>query len=373
MKILLIALGIYSRLGGLEMYVRRVVRCLSELKGEAVSETSVVSLWDEASHAIHVPPHVTFLPGYSAKLKTAACFLRQVQVMQPDVILYDHVMLCPLAVPARAISRGSRQILFVYGTEVWDKPEFRKVPTAERLSVRRCIDQVVSISDFTAVHMAKAFKLPSERFRLLPCAVDLNGTASQAGTAATPRRPGTLLTVSRMGLEDRYKGIDKVILAMPLILAAFPQTWYVVVGDGALRPELMALAARTGVASRVRFLGRVDDAHLQEAYASADVFLMPSTGEGFGIVFLEAWKHRLPVICGNRDASAEVVTDGVNGLTVDPEDSRAIAEAAIRLLSDRELAHSLGRQGLQTLLGRYTHERFRARFGEILTERRPQC
>jgi phosphatidylinositol alpha-1,6-mannosyltransferase len=353
--------------------MRRVVRCLSELNGEVVSGTSVVSLWDEAPDASSVPPHVTFFPGYSAKLKTAACFLRQVQVMQPDAIIYDHVMLCPMAVPAHVISRGSRQILFVYGTEVWDKPEFRKVPTAEMLSVRRCIDQVVSISDFTAVQMAKAFKLPTERFRLLPCAVDLNSTALQDGTDATPQRPGTLLTVSRMGLEDRYKGIDKVILAMPQVLAAFPQTRYVVVGDGALRPELMALAAKTGVASRVRFLGRLDDAQLQEAYASADVFLMPSTGEGFGIVFLEAWKHRLPVICGNRDASAEVVTDGVNGLTVNPGDSRAVAEAAMRLLSDHDLAHRLGKQGFQTLAGRYTHERFRTRLTEILTECSPGC
>ncbi len=114
------------------------------------------------------------------------------------------------------------------------------------LSVRRCIDQVVSISDFTAVQMAKVFKLPTKRFSLLPCAVDLNSTALQVGTAAKPQRPGTLLTVSRMGLEDRYKGIDKVISAMPQILAAFPQTRYVVVGDGALRPETDGVGSEDG-------------------------------------------------------------------------------------------------------------------------------
>jgi glycosyltransferase involved in cell wall biosynthesis len=94
--------------------------------------------------------------------------------------------------------------------------------------------------------------------------------------------------------------------------------------------------------------------------------VMPSTGEGFGIVYLEAWKHGLPVVVGNQDASAEVVTHGVNGLCVNPASVEEIAEALIGLLKDPKTVARMGRQGYRTMLERYTHDHFRNRLWQIL-------
>ena len=370
MTAVMITLGIYSRTGGIEAYNRRIVRCLAEMSGKALRESHVTSLWDEPPDAASVPARVGFFPGSSNKFRTAAHFLQRVRTMRPDVVLYGHVMLTPLAVLARTMSRRSRQVLFVYGTDVWGDPDYRNVPPYEIAAVRRCVDQVVTISGFTAVRMARTFRLPESRFSFLPCAVDLRNGDSAKAASRTNRQPGTLLTVSRMGTKDRYKGIDRVILALPQILRAIPRARYLVVGEGPLKPELMALAERTGVSNRVEFLGHLDDAQLEETYASSDVFLMPSTGEGFGIVFLEAWKHRLPVICGNRDASSEVVTNNLNGLTVEPNEVRQIADAAIRLLSDEPLAASLGENGYRTLIEKYSHAAFRTRLEAILLDQR---
>jgi len=242
------------------------------------------------------------------------------------------------------------------------------VPLLEIAAVRSCVDLVVSVSAFTAKRMARTFRLPARRFVILPNAVDL-ANVPERDVPGEPHRSGrTLLTVSRLGAADRYKGIDRVIRAMPEILKAVPQARYRVVGHGPLRAELEQLAARTGVADKVEFLGHVDDAQLNRCYSSADVMVLPSTGEGFGIVFLEAWRHRMPVICGDVDASSEVVTNFVNGLTVDPHDIRQIAGAAIRLLSDRTLARRLGDCGHETVTTRYTHAAFSARLAGILAE-----
>ena len=153
---------------------------------------------------------------------------------------------------------------------------------------------------------------------------------------------------------------------MPLILARVPEACYDLVGEGALRPELERLAEQVGVRDRVRFHGYVDDRQLERIYQSADLLVMPSTGEGFGIVYLEAWKHGLPVVAGNQDASAEVVTDGRNGLCVDPYSVEQIAGAVVALLTDPERAAAMGREGYRTVSGAYTHAHFRGNLWRIL-------
>ena len=96
--------------------------------------------------------------------------------------------------------------------------------------------------------------------------------------------------------------------------------------------------------------------------------MLPSVGEGFGIVFLEAWKHRLPVVAGNKDASAEVVTHSHNGLCVDPDSPQELAEAVTGLLRNPKRAERMGGAGYETVLERYTHAHFRQRLWEILRD-----
>ena len=100
------------------------------------------------------------------------------------------------------------------------------------------------------------------------------------------------------------------------------------------------------------FLGRVDDAERDRWLDRAQVFCMPSRlppegtgGEGFGIVYLEAGAHGLPVIGGRVAGALDAVVDGRTGLLVDPVDHLAVAAAAIELLSNRSLAQRLGTQG----------------------------
>ena len=129
-----------------------------------------------------------------------------------------------------------------------------------------------------------------------------------------------LLTVGRMASCERYKGHDHVIAAIPDLVRRGLDTVYLIIGESVDRARLEGIARKVGVAERVRFLGAVDQERLVAAYRMADLFLMPSAGEGFGIAFLEAMASGTPAlgfdVAGARDALAE----GELGTTVREED-----------------------------------------------------
>src|SRR5262249_39580498 len=131
----------------------------------------------------------------------------------------------------------------------------------------------------------------------------------------------------RLAAVDRYKGHDRVIRVLPRVLAEHPDTIYLVVGDGDDRPRLEALAEECGVRSHVIFTGPVDAAELPAHYRLADMLVMPSTGEGFGIVYLEALASGMHAIGGNRDGSVDPLADGVLGPVVDPDSDEELAAA----------------------------------------------
>ena len=134
---------------------------------------------------------------------------------------------------------------------------------------------------------------------------------------------------------ERYKGHDRLIAALPGILASVPDAAYLIVGAGDDRPRLAHLAAETGVADRVVLAGQVRHAELADHFALAHVFAMPSTGEGFGIAYLEAAASGLPVIAGNADGSADALADGRIGRLVDPLAVDEIEAAVVDALEGR--------------------------------------
>ncbi|HKV61111.1 MAG TPA: glycosyltransferase family 4 protein [Candidatus Acidoferrum sp.] len=360
MKVLFCALGIYSSVGGIQRFNQRVVTCLAELRSAFVTKPTVLVLWDEPRDRCKPPKGVKYLPCARHKVYMLLRFVWTVLRERPDVIVYGHTLLGPMAIIARLLVPRTQQALFVHGVEVWGRPKL-----FERKIVERFMHCIVSVSQFTAVKMRQAYGLDSNKFFVLPNAIDLklNGQMKRPVETAFQGKH-RLLTVAR--LEDRYKGHDKVISSMLVILARFPETHYYIVGDGPLVEELRMHAEKAGVAANVHFLGYVDDSMLDAVYQNCDIFILPSKGEGFGIVFLEAWEHRLPVIAGNQDGSAEVIQDGVNGLLVCPDRLEEISAAVVGLLADSSRRLSLGEAGYKSLSCKHTHVHFRERLADAL-------
>jgi glycosyltransferase involved in cell wall biosynthesis len=185
------------------------------------------------------------------------------------------------------------------------------------------------------------------------------------GDRAKPVDP-IVLTVTRLSAAEPYKNVDQVIRATARLAAEIPSITLEIVGEGDARQGLERLALKEGVRERVRFLGRLSDEELAAAYARASIFALPSTREGFGIAYLEAWQRRLPVVGSTEGAAPEVITDGVDGLLVPGGDVPATVDALRALIRDPELRNRLGAAGHAKTTAQYSGTAFRQNLSEIL-------
>lgn len=154
-----------------------------------------------------------------------------------------------------------------------------------------------------------------------------------------------LLTTARLVAK---KNVDGVLRALSKVIGQVPDVLYLVVGEGEQREQLEALCSELGLCCYVHLLGYVENSQLPALYCASDLFVMPTKSvESFGISFLEANACGKPVIGGWSGGTADAIVDGETGLLVDPHNVDEIAAAIVRLLTDRELARQLGKNGRQ--------------------------
>jgi len=258
------------------------------------------------------------------------------------------------------LSKFSRAkfVTFIYGIDAWEvlSPTRRRALCAS--------DCIISISKFTAKRAADVNGIPLDKVHILHNCLDPQ--FQPQSTLMSENAPLSLLTVARMSLSEQYKGHDVVIRALPQLLQKFPDLVYNVVGDGDGRPMLESLAAEQSVARAVHFHGVVSEEELVRHYNEATIFVMPSRFEGFGFVFLEAMTYGKPVICGDEDASVEVVRDGETGLTVSPQSTPAVANAIETLLNNDDLRQTMGQRGNEVVTQEFGFERFQSTLLEHL-------
>jgi phosphatidylinositol alpha-mannosyltransferase len=155
--------------------------------------------------------------------------------------------------------------------------------------------------------------------------------------------PGTP-TILFVGRFVPRKGAQVLFGAMRRIAGRVPGVRLLLVGGGPLEPWYRRLARGTG--ADVRFLGELPPSEIPRAYCSADVFVAPSTGqESFGIVHLEAMACGLPIVSSDIEGYRELLEDGREALLFPNRDSRALADAVIRVLTDHRLARSMAAFG----------------------------
>lgn len=161
-----------------------------------------------------------------------------------------------------------------------------------------------------------------------------------------------ILTVNHLHPRKR---IELLLQAMPAILARYPQTLALIVGQGAEEANLRSLAAQLGLADKVIFAGFVPDEELAAYYAAADVYAHTGRAESFGLSVLEASAAGLPVVAVNEGGPREIVVEAETGFLVEATPA-ALAEKIIRLLADPQLARRMGQAGQTRVQTRYTWE-----------------
>lgn len=269
-----------------------------------------------------------------------------------------HAHLAPVALPLTA--RGASLSVMLHGVEVW-----RRLTAAQRLAMKRA-DRLIANSHHTADRFREAnADFAGTRIDVCPL-----GVPPADGAAREPEDGRVALIVSRLAAEDRYKGHDALLTAWSSVRARVPDARLVVAGDGDDRARLEAMAASTGVADAVQFVGRVSDAELERWYRRCAFFVLPSTNEGFGLVFLEAMRAgKACIACAG--APREIIGHETTGLILPDQDAATVADAVVRLFLDAPLRERLGRQAQARWRDAFTSSRFAERF-RALTQFAPE-
>ena len=281
------------------------------------------------------------------------------------LVFAAHVNLAPVAALVKARRRGMRMMVMTHGVEVW-KPlsELRRWALGQA-------DLVLAPSRDTAEQVATKQGISKEKVRQMAWGLDPILEAREAGGEGNHLPKGfpegrVVLTVGQWRESERYKGVDTLIEALPQLIEKAPDAWLVAVGGGDDRGRLEELARKSGVGERVRFLDGLTQEELRSCYARCEVFALPSKGEGFGLVFLEAMAAGKPVVGGAHGGTPDVVEDEVTGMLVPHGDVERLGGALERLLGDAELRVAMGRRGRERVEQIYRFEHFSTRLAEIL-------
>jgi len=224
--------------------------------------------------------------------------------------------------------------------------------------VTRQMGAVVAISQAVRAAMLARGEVPDSKITVIPNGIAAPDAALSSG-AATVRRalgvaPDEPLVVCTARLEPE-KDVGTLVSAMPQVRAACPAVRCLLVGDGSQRPVLEKQIQSLGLAGVVQSIGFRADA--QAVIAAADVFVLPSLAEPFGLVLLEAMALGRPVVAVGVGGPLEIVVDGETGLLVPPAAPAALADALGALLADPTARRQLGENGRRRFHARFTAER----------------
>ncbi len=336
LRVLVISPDFPPRPGGIQQVAHKLVSHLVDTTTQVLTLDAAGSrTWDEA-HGHRVQRVSTGRDHRGAILRLNAAALTSARRFRPDVVLAMHIVAGPAAAAIRRIHRIP-VVTYVHAKEVPARPRLA------RFTLRNS-DRIVAVSRYTTV-LAEQAGADMDRVTLIPPGVDWR-ELPKGGRLTTP----TIVTVAR--LENEYKGHDVMVRALLLVRSRLPSAQWVVVGDGSRRRQIEQMAAAHGVANAIRLTGRVSDETRDQWLDRAHVFAMPSrlpaesgAGEGFGIVYLEAGVHGLPVVAGRVGGALDAVVDGATGLLVDPTDHVQVADAISSLLIDRTRATRMGAAG----------------------------
>jgi phosphatidylinositol alpha-1,6-mannosyltransferase len=306
--------------GGIAQYNRDFFGALAE----AGIMSSITVLPRQTSDLPAPPETIEQRPARPGRTTYSIAALRTALFRSVDVVFCGHLFMAPLAALIARL-KGAKLIVQTHGIEAWRRP------SRSQRAALEAADLVLCVSRHTRAAVLSWAAIAPERALVVPGTVREvftpgDGSTQRAALALGGKR--ILLTVGRMDSRERYKGHDRVIAAIPDLVSKGHDICYLVVGEGTDRARLEALARAAGVSDRVRFLGAVELQSLVQTYRMADLFVMPSTGEGFGVAFLEAMASGTPALGLNVAGARDALADGQLGTAV-PETEFAASIARL--------------------------------------------
>ncbi len=306
--------------------------------------------------------------------RTMRALHRAVASFRPDVL---HVQCFgPNGAYATALSRttGVPLVVTLQGETLMDDADLFEVSQSMRAALRaglRTAAAVTACSQFTLDDAVTRFGLAPGRGLVIPNGVALDGAGPVAGPvdAGPLERLGDTPFVLALGRVVGKKGFDLLLAGYAAMDPAERTADLVIGGSGPAGEALEAQAEESGIGERVHFVGRLTREQVAEAMSRAEVFVMPSRLEPFGIVVLEGWRAGTAVVATRRGGPPEFIRDGEDGLLVDPFDTAAVARVLGRVLTDDALRRSVAAAG-HARVGEFAWpvvtERYRSVYDSVL-------
>jgi glycosyltransferase involved in cell wall biosynthesis len=357
----------FSLTGGIEKVSKVAGKALHDICEEQGNNLSVYSVYDASSDIDE---------KYFPKEQFTGFGINRLRFMQKavmsgirnDIVILSHLNLLPVGYLVKLFSPRTKLVLIAHGIEAW-----KAFKGLKKRMLFKC-DRILSVSEHTKQVLARLNDFPPEKIQVLNNCLDpyLEKPLEKEKDRALLKKYGlkeqdiVLLTLTRLASGERYKGYDVVIESLKGLRGKNAALKYLIIGkyDDKEKQRLDKLIRNAGLEADVIFTGFVDDEQLAEHFNLADIYIMPSEKEGFGIVFIEAMYYNKPVIAGNKDGSTDALLNGKLGLLVNPSSREEVSAAIESIISDK-CKYIPDRQ---LLMDHFGFEVYKEKWREVLEE-----
>jgi phosphatidyl-myo-inositol dimannoside synthase len=338
-SILFLTLKIYSATGGIEKVCRVAGKSLFELNEKSGTGLSIYSMYDHNEEIIEKYFPASVFSGFGAnKIKFVTNSIKT--GIRQDIVILSHINLLSIGFLIKLISPKTKIILIAHGIEVW-----KSFSPLKKMMLNKC-DMILPVSEFTKQTMVALNNFDESKLLVHNNCLDpfLPEPESKTKDQNLLERYGftiknkILLTLTRISDKEQYKGYDHVLYSVKTLINLYPDVRYLIVGkyDALEKRRMDNIIAELGIKDYVVFAGFIPDEEIAAHFSLADVYVMPSKKEGFGIVFIEAMHYGVPVIAGNKDGSVDALASGSLGILVDPDNQEEITKAIEMMIEHKE-------------------------------------
>lgn len=335
---LFLTLRIFSATGGIEKVCKIAGMALHQFSLEAADKiVKIFSLYDESKDINTTYFPATTFRGFGNNRFNFLCAAFK-EGAGSRIVILSHINLLAIGYIIKLFSPATKLVLIAHGIEVWVV-----LPWWKKKMLHQC-DLILPVSDFTKKKMVKQNQLPEEKMKVINNCLDpfllpvlqVSKPQHLQNAYGIKANDIVLLTLTRLSSTEKYKGYDLVMQAIHDLKEKLPSIKYLIVGkyDISEKERLDKLIASLNLQQQIILTGFIADDALAGHYRLADVFIMPSRKEGFGIVFIEAMFYGKPVIAGNMDGSVDALHNGEFGLLVNPNSQQEITNAIIEVISN---------------------------------------
>lgn len=351
-SVLFLNLTTFSQTGGIEKFNKCFLKALTDLENEGLIKSESYSVYDNESDQKYYSKKK--YKGFNKRFfyfTLSAIF----NAAKFDIIVLGHINLAVVGYFVKLLNPNKKLLIMAHGIEVWNDLTYFK------FSVLKKSDLILAVSNFTKTKLIAQHNIKQNKITIFSNTIDpffekpfsFSKNDLLKSRYAIKEDDFVLLTITRMcSTEQQSKGYVSVLKVLPELKKIIPNIKYIMAGkaDEAEIKMVQSLLNELKLNDTVIMAGYIKDEELVAHYTTSDVFIMPSSKEGFGIVFIEAIACGLPVIAGNLDGSVDALEGGKLGILINPFSLSEIAESILTNYKQINNYNKEDKQNLQMMV-----------------------